>query len=236
MGEKKFQRAIIEIANLPDVAHAFRKMLEVRGDPEKKDLFQRRQSTLNRTIAKKTSRPGELGEVCVEAVLDYLETPLVETEPEIMEFLKKDFDLISLPQRQDGRSKWLRETDLAPAVGAKRPLVYKIEHRPRSLRNSNCVIVAPTPENRFDDPKVDEFVFGVYVGTRGGSDYLRVIVVDGPAQALALADYYDREGMPNPVKRERLRRSIKRTKRAIEDEQSHLAEYEKELAALGDGR
>jgi hypothetical protein len=91
-------------------------------------------------------------------------------------------------------------------------------------------------EDRFTDPKEEDFIFGVYVGTCGGSDYLRVIVVEGPAQALALADYYDREGMPNPVKRERLRRSIKRTKRAIEEEQSHLAEYEKELAALGDGR
>jgi hypothetical protein len=142
MGEKKFQRAIIEIANLPDVAHAFRKMLEVRGDPEKKDLFQRRQSTLTRTIAKKASRP-ECAEVTVEAVLDYLETPLVETEPEIREFSKRDFDLYGLPQRQDGKSKRLREKDLAAAIGSKRPLVYKVDRGTRSLRDSNCVIVAP---------------------------------------------------------------------------------------------
>jgi hypothetical protein len=234
MGERKFQKAVIEIGNSPDVAHAFRKMLEVRGDPEKKDLFQRRQSTLTRTIAKKASRPG-CAEVTVEAVLDYLQHPLAETEPGIMEFSKDDFDIYSLPQKQGGRSKRLREMDLAPAVGSKRPLVYKVDRGTRGLRNSNCIIVAEKRDSILDNPKVESFYFGIWVGRSVDGTY-KVIVVDGPAQALALADYYDREGMPNPVKRERLRRQIKRTKFAVAEEQTRLAAYEKELAALGDGR
>lgn len=231
MKRGKFETNVIQVANHPDVAKAFRSMAATRNEPTKKNLFQRRQSKLRQTIGRVSARPlKNCGEVKFEAVLDYLESPMMDEEPKLQQFSKDNFGVITLMQRQSrSKRRMERVGNFGAALNVEDEILYRFDPTRDGRKRSNSVLIIDAESDEWSERPLGQFA----VLVDEDLDNFTAVTVDGPAQALALADYYDRNGPPNPIKRIRLRRDIRRAKKAIRSRELEIQKLEKELQKLG---
>lgn len=236
MAAKRRMRAVVSVANDPEVCRAYRGLAEARAGFFSKKAIEHRHLALSRAIAKARGvETGKNGSDYVRAVFDYLESTLADPEPKILTAEFKDYRLYKIPEKQRGyQRKGTRLVDFAPDL---RLVECRIEYFLDLVSNraqigmAVAIVLGDCDFRKRGRSREPYARFGVFVGRN--DDGCEFVECNGPAQALALADYYKRNGMPNPIRRKRLRQRIKKMTAKVRSEERELKEMKTELRRLG---